>query len=300
MKRTKRALLMKLASLILAALLLFSACDDAGEGGSDPTTGDSHTSTASSSVTTSGAEDTEPPVEDAIATIKDWSFQYNDATDDFSLFFTLCNEDEEEVDASVAVDIRIVNDAGETVYEDSKLVFKSDFGYYSRRHEEAHYMANVRIEASEVIPGRSKDGIVYFTVWHSNGTFGECNCDIYDLPTRSIEILTESLPQTVHRISCDGTVEGSCRIDSVTYQENDLTHTVTITVSGEKTYAGDSIYSSYDGFKYKLYDSEGYMVDSGTVLLHDLSVGDKFRSDHILFLDGVPGEAYTVKFFDYQ
>lgn len=56
--------------------------------------------------------------------------------------------------------------------------------------------------------------------------------------------------------------------------------------------------SIYDNFGYKLYDSQGYMVKSGSIYLSDLEAGDKFKEKTIEYYDAVPGEAYTIKFVD--
>ena len=51
---------------------------------------------------------------------------------------------------------------------------------------------------------------------------------------------------------------------------------------------------------YKIYDSQGYMVDSGNVYLRNLTAGDKFKDDTIVVYDVTPGETYTIKFFEYS
>lgn len=51
---------------------------------------------------------------------------------------------------------------------------------------------------------------------------------------------------------------------------------------------------------YKLYDSSGYLVDSGNLFLRDLSAGDKFKDDSIAVYDVKPGESYLLKFTEYS
>ena len=70
-----------------------------------------------------------------------------------------------------------------------------------------------------------------------------------------------------------------------------------ITISGEKTYGGTS--SSYDVLAYKIYDSQGYMIDSGNIYLRNLVAGDKFKDDTIVVYDVTPGETYTIRFSEY-
>ena len=39
---------------------------------------------------------------------------------------------------------------------------------------------------------------------------------------------------------------------------------------------------------YKLYDSAGYLVDSGNIYLSSLSAGDKFKDDSVVIYDILP------------
>ena len=95
-----------------------------------------------------------------IETLKGWSFQFNEGTDDFSLFFGLLDEDDNSISAEVDVDIRIVNENDEEVYQDTKTVSENDFGYYTSQAAGEQYLANIRIPASDISPGTSYKGKV--------------------------------------------------------------------------------------------------------------------------------------------
>ena len=72
----------------------------------------------------------------------------------------------------------------------------------------------------------------------------------------------------------------------------------TIEITGEKK-SGSSD-SGYDMISYKLYDSAGYLVDSGNIYLPSLSAGDKFTDDSVVIYDITPGESYTFNFSDHS
>ena len=59
-----------------------------------------------------------------IETLKSWSFQFNEGTNDYSVFFALLNKDDEYISGDVDIDIRIVNDNNEEVYKGTKSVSK--------------------------------------------------------------------------------------------------------------------------------------------------------------------------------
>ena len=61
-----------------------------------------------------------------VETLKSWSFQYNEGTSDYSLFFGLADKNDKSLSADVDVDIRIVNDADEEVYTGTKLRSKPE------------------------------------------------------------------------------------------------------------------------------------------------------------------------------
>ena len=66
-----------------------------------------------------------------VETLKSWSFQYNEGTSDYSLFFGLAAKKDKPLVADVDVDIRIVNDKNEEVYSGTKSVSSDDFGNYT-------------------------------------------------------------------------------------------------------------------------------------------------------------------------
>ena len=80
--------------------------------------------------------------------------------------------------------------------------------------------------------------------------------------------------------------------------DKDYLPQLSITITGEKT-SGNSN-SGYDVISYKLYDSAGYMVDSGNIYLSSLSAGDRFKDDSVVIYDVIPGESYTFQLLEYS
>lgn len=101
----------------------------------------------------------------SIETLKSWSFQYNEGTNDYSVFFALLTDTERYVSADVDADIRIVNENGEEVYKGTHSVSKNDFGYYSSQAAGEQYLANLKIPASDIMAGTSANG----KVWNKKG-----------------------------------------------------------------------------------------------------------------------------------
>ena len=73
-----------------------------------------------------------------VETLKSWSFQYNEGTNDYSIFFGLSDKNDKPLSVDVDVDIRIVNDEGEEVYTGTKSVSADDYGYYTSQAAGEH------------------------------------------------------------------------------------------------------------------------------------------------------------------
>ena len=236
-----------------------------------------------------------------VETLKSWSFQYNEGTSDYSLFFGLADKNDKSLSADVDVDIRIVNDADEEVYAGTKSVSPDDFSYYTSQAAGEQYLANVRIPAAEIKAGKSASGKVYFTVYKENAVqFDEVNCDaLYCLPIEDVQVTFDSFPLDLKVKDFMGSTASVIQIQGAEFKfDKDYSPHLTIAITGEKK-SGSSD-SGYDMISYKLYDSAGYLVDSGNIYLSSLSAGDKFKDDSVVIYDITPGESYTFQLSEYS
>lgn len=234
-------------------------------------------------------------------TMNNWSFQYNDETNDYSLFFGFLDKNENPISAEVDVDIRIVSDNNEELYKGTKTVLESDFGNYTSQSRGDNYLANVRIPYNELKKGTALNGTVYFTVYRENEvSFDEASTTAsYCLPVKDVQVVCEDLPVSIDVKDYSGKVESTIQINEIKYDyEKKYSLRLTITVLGEKTYGTSG--SMYDVVSYKIYDHEGYVVDSGNLFLNSLAQGDKFKEESIYLYDVVPGEKYSIAFSEYK
>ena len=235
--------------------------------------------------------------------MKGWSFQYNEGTNDYSLFFGLEDNFENQTTADCTVDIRIENDNGEKVYSGTKDITTSDFDTYTSEAQGKRLLADVRIAENEITPGSSASGTVYFTVTGEYFSFSEADCSAFAcLPIKETALIVNDLPMEVIQKGAFGGIEGKYTITDVSYSvDTSLSSaTLAIIISGEKTGGKSSAYS-YDKFSYKLYDSEEYLVDSGQILIGTgLDVGDKFKTEDNYIYGITPGETYTLVLTDFE
>lgn len=234
-----------------------------------------------------------------VETLIGWSFQYNAGTNDYSVFFGLLDTSNCFTSADVNVDIRIVNDDGDEIYAATHYISKDDFSYYTSQAAGEQYLARIRIPVSQISAGTNASGKVYLTVYQGNSLrFDEVNCTAFHcLPLLDTRLVAENLPTEIPVKDYYGEIESKIRIDEVSYVYDTLyTPQLEIICSGTKTFGTSS--SSYDVISYKIYDSKGYVVDSGNIYLNKLSAGDKFKDDTITVYDVVPGETYEIRFFE--
>ena len=229
-------------------------------------------------------------------TLKNWSFQFNQGTNDYSLFFGLLSKKGSYLTANVDVEMRIVNDKDEQVYQATKSVNEDNFAYYSSKADpESKLLAEIRIPASDIKPGKAANGTVYFKIYQNDVLmFDEVNCSaLHNLPVADIKLEVGPFPQEIVIKGYDGKVESKLEIDGVEYSSIDtsILSALQITVSGKKTYGKTSM---YDMLSFKLYDSKGYMVDSGHIYLQDLEKGDKFKEESTMIHNVTPGETYKL------
>lgn len=233
-----------------------------------------------------------------VETLENYSFQYNEGTNDYSVFFGLCDESGKFISANVEVNIKIVNDKDEEVFNSTKTVSKDDFSYYTSKLAGEQYLANVKISASEIMSGKSSNGTVYLTVYKENIlAFDEVTCSaLYCLPISDVQLSAKVLPVELAIKNYDGTTGSKIRIDDISFKfSKEISPRLTITVMGAKTY-GNGNNLADDTIDYKLYDSKGYLVDSGSVFLDALSKGDKFKDDSIVIYDVTPENLTKLNF----
>lgn len=149
--------------------------------------------------------------------------------------------------------------------------------------------------------GKSISGTVYFTVYKDDVIqFEEVNCDaLYCLPIKDVQVTFDTFPLELKIKDFMGGTASVIQIQGAEYQfDKEYFPQLTITITGEKKSGNSS--SGYDMIDYKLYDSAGYMVDSGQIYLPSLNAGDKFKDDSVVIYDVVPGESYVFQLSEYS
>ena len=128
-------------------------------------------------------------------------------------------------------------------------------------------------------------------------SFAEYTLDISNLPVKGVTVNLPKLPKTYSEYGYSGK-RTSVKITEITYKVSG--DDLYLYFTGEKMYDEEGKkYSRCCDFGYKLKDSEGYVVKSGSISTTSLATGEKFKNEsEVLYNCIEPGETYTLELLD--
>lgn len=238
--------------------------------------------------------------------ISDREFVYYEKEDVYVLRFSLKDKDKEYLASPANVRFSIQNNEGEVIYKEERKITQNDYYVWSGVLFGEKTMATININPDLIPKSESKNGTVTLNVWLDGYfEFEECTINTDDLPTVTIEerysLELPELPVEVKRIPWRDEVVSKARITEIKYSfEESYSDKVDLVlyITGEKIY-------DYQGDKnndecliaWKLYDSEGYVVETGTAFTQSVAVGESFRDCKERIYDLKPG-AYRLELTD--
>lgn len=192
--------------------------------------------------------------------ISNRSINRDDENDQFYFLFAFKDSNEKYIKSEATVEIRIVNDADETVYSATRNVKESDFGQWHNAYEE--WMgAAIYIKDSEITAGSSENGKIYYKITAANGTwFKEYSLDI----NGGLPIKTYSVGET---LTVSGKLEFTinavmehevCETGHESWSEINPTDAVIIVYTFKNLGYSELIVDKYD---FEVYDSNGARGD---------------------------------------
>ncbi len=260
---------------------------------------------ATVTVTNTGISENEKEQAGAVQYIGDRNFFKYDNENVYVLNFSFKDKDENRIAAPAYVDMRIENDNGVTVYEQRRYVNTKNFGTWTSSWYGDRYLASIRIKPEEITEGNITTGKVFFTVYLPGGIyFSESQVSASELPTYDA---TRDCKLVFTEFSKDNPLTLKYRsyselkligLDYEFVKRSNGNVDLKLSFTGEKTY--DSQGANHSGtcyIGYKLYDPEGYVLQSGTISTTSLSEGEKFRNAEKTFYDLIPGE-YKLSLID--
>lgn len=238
--------------------------------------------------------------------ISDRSVEYVSNENLQRFFFAFKNKDMERISSSGTVNLRIEND-GVVVYQKVVKFSANNFGYWTNRSYGERYLCSIDIPISDIKPGKSDQGILYYTVNAKNASFDEFSLNIYDLPKKTAVINLPSLPySTFESVNIKNGLTGryqsamcDINIESITpkmessYVELNFTGSVTPSIESI-TWVGSEHYH----FTVKLI-KDGVVVDSNMVMTPSIYLNDKFSCNTTFYNIDNTSE-YTIEICSYD
>lgn len=211
------------------------------------------------------------------------------------------NEAGKLASANLEITVEMIND-GTTVYQKTFSIRTEDFKEGTRSNGDVELRAKFSVYKDDIAKGINDTGEVKFTARFENDPSEIWAQRYYNfsLPQLVTIVILPSLPTAIANRGWDGYIDQIIRVTDITYvvEGNDLY----LYFSGEKRSdsKGDT-YSRFSEIGYKLYDSEGYTVASGTVYITALAVGDKFKDEEEIIWNKITqGETYTLEILDVE
>lgn len=235
----------------------------------------------------------------SIQYISDRTVDYDETNEYHRVFFGLQDTNNNYISAkSGTATIKIENTAGESIYSKSVSFTESDFTTWTNKFWDSdRLLACIYIKDSELTKGSSDEGKLSISVVADAASFDATTIAIYDLPTKNISIKLPSTPQSFSDYGYSDNLEATIRVDKITYESrvydyNDVT--VTFSFQTTMTYNSTPGTSKYVHIGYKLKNSSGIIVDSGTIGISQSDTGDVSLTEKIFF-DLNMKETYTLE-----
>lgn len=246
-----------------------------------------------------------PLPEEQVNALTDCYFFFDPASNKYFLLFSLVDALDRPLSPFCTALISIRSQSGDLLYESKRSVTPNGYKYWPLFIDRSLYCAGIQIDANLINPC-------------VNGT-GTISCHVYndkyfdfDTFTLSSSYLPKTNPATLCSLqipdsplelsyySYGKSLQSKIRIDNVLYRFEPYFNSgnveLIVTFYGEKTFGEPN---TTHNFYWKLYDSDGYLVESSTGFISGLSFGDKFHNDYITIHD-LPAGDYTLELFDYK
>ena len=239
----------------------------------------------------------QPPVTSELTYISDRRVQYNEADEQYVIFFGLQDQNKNYMDGSGTAEITIKDSNGNILYSQNILFTSSDFtSWTNTTWDNSRYLCGLFIDRSDIQGSTSTSGTLSLKVIMNDGVwFDAYNCSISSLPEKSVHIVLPTLPTEVAYNSYDCvnilTIKNITYTSSLNYDGSaSVTFTILVTLTAKSS---DKNESSSTQIGYKLYDSDGVVVDSGTIYVTPLAEGETARETENIY-DLNPNETYTL------
>lgn len=234
--------------------------------------------------------------------ISDRKTQYDNANARQIVFFGLKTESGKFMSASGTASITITDESNYNIYKkDIKFTSKDFTNWSNSSWDSSRYLCGLYIYDKDIQGSSSESGTLSLKVTLDDGTwFDVSKHSISNLPSIQVKIKTPSIPATYRdtRYSSHTSVVQITKLTYTSSSRYDGTASVTFTIILKlSSKIGESNVSDTVAVGYKLYDSDGLVVDSGHIYSDPIAIGESCKDTFNIY-DLNPRETYTLKFIN--
>lgn len=210
--------------------------------------------------------------------------QYKDGV--YTILVQFLDEKEKAIWLAADIDILIIN-SKEELYSGNISIDEKNFSTWNSKLYGDEYLCGIEISEKDIKKSSEEKGTVVLKVVGKGYQFlmFDYSFEIDGLPHISpadlCALIVPEIPAEIIEYNWNDEVSARLTIDKIEYEFQE-SYTgpckLILRFSGEKTYDKNPDHHSYFTFQYRILDSDGYVVDTGSVLTDRLGVGDKFRN----------------------
>ena len=231
--------------------------------------------------------------------LSDRSVQFNEEDNEYLVLFGFKDENGEYVSARGTASIVITDKTGNELYKKDLAFTDSDFSSWSNKlNPVSRLLCGLHIKASDISGAASSSGTLSLAVELDEGaSFESTKLSINNLKEKELSIVLPDLPQKLTNYNFKGEVEEvievtNIEIETSIHYNGDASAKIHLTVRMLENYSTSTSHYSHVG--YKLKDSSGVIVDSGSTGINPMAVGETSKNTfYINNLDA--NESYTLE-----
>lgn len=235
----------------------------------------------------------------SVGYISDRSVQHDDTNKYQIVFFGLQDSNQNYTSASGVATITITDNSNYTLYQKDIPFSSADFtNWTNSSRDSSRYLCGLYINDADIEGSASSSGKLTLKVTLDDGTwFEEKVLSISDLPSLTVNIILPEIPSNYKDMRYSS-YTSTVQVTKLTF-ETSTSYDGTATVSFEAilkllSKTAYSNESSAVSVGYKLYDSDGIVVDSGHIYSNPIAIGESSKETFTIY-DLNPRETYTLK-----
>ena len=235
-----------------------------------------------------------------IAYIGNRRVQYNEAEEQYVVFFSFSDATQNNYIAGAGTaEIVITETTGNELYNRSIKFTEKDFtNWTNQMWDGERLMCGLYINKADILGSASSTGNLTLKVYGDNFSFDADTINIYELPMKGLDIRFPEIPYVVTEYDYYNNPEFVLEVQDVDFEVSsnyDAKISGSLSVKVKMLTNNSDSSSSYSHVSYKLKNSEGIVVNSGSILINPMSAGEIAMGNAYLN-DLNPNDSYILTF----